>query len=813
MTPVGSPRDESASPADSSAPVAALAEVLLECRPELAGLVTGPVAQWPVRRWLMAQWAAVLRSEGSPRHVLFAAGPGFGKTVGAVQYGLAGAAEGWPVCGAFFRHGYATLEDPLGVTEYVSGQLARLLPGFSEAREASRLESGAGNPIHVEVTGDVSVTATQVSGKVVGVQVRAEAGRPVDRAWRCDIADPLAALHRAGTLPRTLIILDALDETSAATRLMLADGLTLLPEPVRVLMTARPGTVLPIGDAAASATVARMQADAPPASTDSAPFDEMAGHTALDADGGRLAADPGQQDAELIAAWASARLEQAAGSRAWAQRLGARIADAAERTFLVAAYLTNEVLNRMPAEELPAADAVELPTGGLAGVYDSFLTRTFGADTTKWRTLGRPVLGLLSVARGAGLTPAMISVASKLELTDVTDTLADCAAFVMGEATSDAPSATAWRIWHRSFADHLHASAMYQVRPWDWQLRLGTALLPVAHEATAATILDGDHRHRYAARSAVNDLLDASSDPEGVTVEPARTALASLVDAGGLLEALVLLAGPILSATQVERLVTIGPSEVPWQAVAQGIREQAHILHAPAVLSDGFLLGQLSLYAARSHDAALAAAVERWSAAASMLLTRWSTAVSSGDVVAMHAAGISAMACVDLAGDALCLIGGRDGWVRAWSSSTGSSAGTWRVPDHSPVSCLTAVSQGDNKDVDNVPDSDGAAMLAGVGTPTGSHVLRWRPDGTVSVLWKADDGPIAAALAVDLGTEGGNGRARNQFLLLTSHPTQVHCRSLVTGESVGHPRSLPMPVLALAPLALQRDDGGAPVAP
>jgi hypothetical protein len=777
--------------------------VLTQCRPELAGLVAGGGTDWPERDWLMADWATVLGSDKDPRHLQFAAGPGFGKTVAAAQFGLAAAADGWIVAGAFFRHGYASLEDPLGVVEYVSAQLARLLPGFSDAREASRIESGAGNPVQVQVMGDVSVTATQVSRKVVGVAVTTPSGRPVDRAWRCDIADPLAALHRAGSLPRVLIVADALDETSAATRLMLADGLTLLPDPVRVLMTARPGTMLPIGDPATSATVARLQSDG------SAPVAAPGG-------GEQNAAAPQQQDALLIAAWASARLEAAGSDHAWARRLGMRIAEAAERIFLIAAYLTDDLVRRLAAgEAMPAANNVDLPTGGLSRVYDAFLTRTFGEDTTKWRTLGRPVLGSLSVARGSGLTAAIIGVASKLDPTDVIDTLADSEAFLTSE--SGASGATVWRIWHRSFADHLHASATYQVRPWDLQLRLGTALLPAALEATASSILDSDFRHQYATMNAVAHLLDAADDPEGVTTESARSALATLVDAGGWVEALVLLAGAGPAATQFERLWRLGPDTVPWHVVVEAIREQAHVLNAPLTATDGFTLGQLSLQAVRTRDAALAGAVERWSTVAPALVARWSTAVSAGDVVMSQPGGITVMAATELAGEPLCLIGGRDGWVLAWSPRTGQATGSWRVPDQRRVTCLACADgstgkggAGGNDGNGDTGDAGGAAVLVAVGTQAGTYALSWGSDGMVSVLWHAEDGPVTAALALNLGADPGDELAARSLLLVTSHREELRARNLVTGEPAGNPPSLPMPAAALAAIRIPGEDGHPP---
>ncbi len=793
-------QDRSGPPEGAGRTQQAFAEVLRASRPELAGLTAQGGPAWPERDWLMADWAAVLESGNEPRHVLFAAGPGFGKTVAATQYGLRAAAEGWLVAGAFFRHGYASLEDPLGVVEHLSNQLANLLPGFRDAREASRMESGAGNPLQVQIDGGISVVARQVSGTVVGAQITTASGRPVDRAWRCDIADPLAAVHRTGSLPRVLIVADALDETSPATRAMLADGLTLLPEPVRLLMTARPGTVLPIGDPGASATVARLQPDA----------------AGPEPTSGEQAAAPRRQDAEMIAAWACQRLEAAGADHCWAQRLGTRIADTAERTFLVATYLTDDLVRRLSAgEPMPEAGDVDLPVGGLSGVYDAFLARTFGEDTARWRSLGRPVLASLSVARGTGLTVAMLGAATELDLTDVTDTLTDCAAFLVSEPA--ARGAVAWRIWHRSFAEHLHASATYPVRPWDWHLRLGTALLPVAQEIRASTILDGDHLHQYATANVVTHLADAMADPDGATSDRARAALAGLDTAGGWLEALVLLVGADAAAFQVERLAGVGPSGVPWRAVADAIRDQSHVMTAPQALADGFTLGQLSLGAARSRDTALTAALQQWSSVAPMLLAGWSTSVSAGDVVATQPGGITAMVATQLAGRPRCMIGGRDGWVRSWSSDTWQAAGAWRVPDQGPVTCLACSgdvgSGAPRAPGDSAGDLPGATyVLVAVGTPTATYGLRWAADGSVSVLWQSQDGPVTAALALssdDADAAPGGGSA-DRRLLVTSHREVLRARDLATGDPAGSPPSLTLPVRALAEVIVHEGEGGPP---
>ena len=287
----------------------------------------------------MTSWTQALSGSASePRHVLFHGEPGFGKSVASAQYALRVAATGGLVAAVFFRSGFAPLEDPLGVIARLSSQLVHSVAGFEEERAAARVEVGAVNPLHVTVQGDVTVKGSHLAAgsNLIGVQVAFPTDQPLERAWRCDISDPLRALHEKGQLPPVLIVIDALDETSPSVLSMLADGLTLLPAPVRRLLTSRPGTNLPIGDAATVAQVRHMTiATAQTAATDG-------------------------EDLQIIAGWVRRRLleagatgDGATGDDGWAAQLSQRIAIHADQTFLVAYYVTETLLRNTETGQSP----------------------------------------------------------------------------------------------------------------------------------------------------------------------------------------------------------------------------------------------------------------------------------------------------------------------------------------------------------------------------------------------------------------------------------------------------------------------------
>jgi hypothetical protein len=67
----------------------------------------------------------------------------------------------------------------------------------------------------------------------------------------------------------------------------------------------------------------------------------------------------------------------------------------------------DELLER-PLTELPELDAHPLPVG-LSGLYHDFLNRELGKDEQRWFDLYEPLLGLIAVAQGEGLTATQLT--------------------------------------------------------------------------------------------------------------------------------------------------------------------------------------------------------------------------------------------------------------------------------------------------------------------------------------------------------------------------------------------------------------------
>ncbi len=752
-------------PAPGTAPT--LEAALRESRKEVLENLTSPTVPGTSRAWLLEAWRAQLDGEGH-RHVLFRAGPGFGKTVAAAQHAFAAAADGTAVAAVFFRSGYAALEDPVTVTKRLSDQLAELVPGFGAERSRCRTEAGADTPLSVTVAGPVTVQASNVSGSVTGVHVSASS-RSAAQAWHSDVGEPLQRLHAEGRLGRVLVVLDGLDETTPLVLDLLADGLTLLPPVVQVLATARPGTDLPVTDPAARSRLLVTDLD-----TDER-LQEASG------------ADEG-----LIAGWVRERLAGLA-DEARVAAVAERVAAVSDHNFLVAFHLSEDLLLRFGSgEELPAPDELELPTGGLAGVYDAFLVRLFESGTSEaWRQRGRPVLALLSIARDEGLTLGLLSAAARMDGIEVSDALQACAQFVRSDDG-------VWRIWHRSFADHLHASTAFPLRRWDWEARLGAALVDHAVATTASGVREADHRTRYAARHATTHLLEAAADPDRVVTDEASARLRTLYAAPHWLEAFVALAGPVEAASTVERSA---PHAEPaaCSALAEALRHDQHVLTTQERWRDGFTLGQLSLHAVRRRDAVLRDVVARWSASSDTvgLLAGWST--EQGDdtrVLARHAGGVNALVVVPTAAGPAVITAGRDGWLRVWAAADGAPLARIQVSTTAAVTALAA-------------HDEGGAVLVAAGTGDGLVAAwRWSPAATAPVPLWSDVEPGSATISALVVVGGPGERLR---LLAGDLADTVSERGLVDGVLIDRTDlRLPVRALCVVPGGATTSSPGAP---
>src|SRR5439155_9686615 len=91
-------------------------------------------------------------------------------------------------------------------------------------------------------------------------------------------------------------------------------------------------------------------------------------------------------------------------------------------------------------------DTYPLPDG-LGGLYHDFLTRELGKDNQQWFDLYEPLLGLIAVAQGDGLTAQQLA---DITGKDIRATLRVSKQYLSGELPSGP-----FRPFHKSFADFL----------------------------------------------------------------------------------------------------------------------------------------------------------------------------------------------------------------------------------------------------------------------------------------------------------------------------------------------------------------------
>src|SRR5262249_14006270 len=127
------------------------------------------------------------------------------------------------------------------------------------------------------------------------------------------------------------------------------------------------------------------------------------------------------------------------------ETLGERLAQQADGNFLYAHLVLEDLLHRLPrAGDL---DALPLPAD-LGDLYQGFLNRRIGPNNRKrWRDEVRPVLGLVAVSQGDGLSRAQLDGVTGF---DTEGTLEEWNQY-LGGALPGGP----FRPFHKSFADFL----------------------------------------------------------------------------------------------------------------------------------------------------------------------------------------------------------------------------------------------------------------------------------------------------------------------------------------------------------------------
>ena len=387
--------------------------------PGLPQRVGDNVHHFTGRAWLLP-WVLDWLCDGEERVLLLAGGPGTGKSMIAAWLGGEGPLPDdgddrsglqlvrEQVAAVHFCQAGTGAAAPKALADNLARQLAAKVAPFADAVVDS-LGALANVQIHVEQRVGEAQEVVAIKTRQLSLDLGELGDEPsFNRALR----DPLKRLYERGHTAPTLLVVDALDEaipypTRSIPELLAALG--DLPPAVRVLATTRPDpSVLYLFPAAAEIDLI---ADAPSAGDD-------------------------------VRIYVRARL----GLPATADRetLGERLTQQADGNFLYAHLVLEDLLPRLP--EAGYLDTVPLPAD-LGDLYQGFLSRRIGVNRTRWRDEVRPVLGLVAVSQGEGLSRAQLDgVTGK----DTEGTLEEWKQY-LGGALPDGP----FRPFHKSFADFL----------------------------------------------------------------------------------------------------------------------------------------------------------------------------------------------------------------------------------------------------------------------------------------------------------------------------------------------------------------------
>jgi len=381
------------------------------------------------REWVFAaidRWLA----DPAGQHVFFlGGGPGSGKSAIAAQ--LVRRARGEVVADAYpalAKTGLAFYQfcqaqndptlDPLSFVKTLSLQLAHGYPPFAELL----IQVGAQHP-SIQVRQDVGSMAA--GGRMTGVAIQELVlGNLSPRiAFQHVVRTPLVEMVRNGFADTILVLVDALDETLTydpadnLVRLLadITDHPQELPAQMRFLVTSRPDP-----------RVVDLMGDPTLTIVDDAP-DNL-------------------NDVQAYAYRRLAYLVEPQRSD-WAKR----IAETGEGNFLYARY----VLDDLPAD-LEKLAQLTLPKD-LDDVYRRFLKRELGRQGRTWREY-RPLMGLLVVARGTGLTRDQLAGILAQRPSALESVLEPCMQYLNGPFP-----AGPFRIYHQSFRDFLLKDPVFQV--------------------------------------------------------------------------------------------------------------------------------------------------------------------------------------------------------------------------------------------------------------------------------------------------------------------------------------------------------------
>jgi hypothetical protein len=392
---------------------------------ELPSHVQKSIGEFTGRTWLLPrirQWL----EKTSDRVFLVSGKPGAGNSMISAWLSGKGPAPNEPAAAADLNCIRSTVSAihfcqatsgnaPRAFAESVAKQLASTVPGFADCVVSSLAERK-----QVNVNATVNVQRAEHS-TITGIELNLQLGSLTDEpAFDGLLHEPLKALYGGGYSKPILVIVNALDESLIYTGTPklphLLTRLGEIPSQFRILVTTRNDP-----------EVLKLFRSVPPCDrcdlVDDAPAD---------------VAD--------VLEYARRRLRGliAIGDQARDQ-FAKRLSESAQGVFLYAAVVLDELLKAASAK-LPDLDTYPLPEG-LSTLYHDLLTRKLGLDQHQWFEVYEPLLGLIAVGQGEGLTARQLT---EIVGKDVRAGLRDCKEYLAGKLP-DGP----FRVFRKSFADFL----------------------------------------------------------------------------------------------------------------------------------------------------------------------------------------------------------------------------------------------------------------------------------------------------------------------------------------------------------------------
>jgi WD40 repeat protein len=617
---------------------------------ELPKQVAGNIDRFTGRKWLLPKlldwW------DGSDERLfLLTGGPGTGKSM--ILAWLAGfgpapadlvAHEQWARVRLAFKAAHFCQASTRNITpqafaESIANQLTDTVKGFGDALAATLAD-------RVQIVGTAQAGTAAPGANLTGVAIRQiDLGTlgdelSFDRAF----TQPLKELYARDYSEPMLLLVDALDEAQTYSGVILSDLLSRvadLPEPVRILASTRDDPrVLKFFRAIK-------------------PFD-LIKH-----------ADPNVDDVQTYAEGRLAALSAVEDAKR--QDFAQRLATQASGVFLYAAIVLEELLERPPSE-LPDLDTYPLPKG-LSGLYKGFLTRELGKNDPHWFDLYEPLLGLIAVAQGDGLTTEQLT---NLVGKDIRAALRASKQYLTGELP-DGP----FHPFHKSFADflledadnpdyHIDARSMHKrIADYFWSVYRGDESMARQHPKC----LVPDQRH-----SKDRNWLDADTY--------VRSHLASHSAFAANLDRLVNDPLFLIAAEPAGLLMALARSP-PDNAALDAVRTYVSAVHHRKSNDIGDWASFLELVARRDGADSFAEQISRLPLRRKWR-PRWAhcRVAASNRLIDGYTHPITAVNFGVAEGSPVLVAGSDNGVIRAWDPRTGVLVKTFAVLDSAPISAV-----------------------------------------------------------------------------------------------------------------------------